>query len=377
MIPSRRRRSSTATALALSALVLAGLSMGCASGIGPRAVRAQRGDYNAALQETNDQQLLLNLVRLRYGETPSFLEVTGIVTQLQLELGATAQAGTEADKGPVALAGASVSYADQPTITYLPSQGEQFVRRFLTPITPETLLLLWESGWSFKRVARLGLQRVNRLSNVPRASGPTPTRIESGDEFSALMDKMAPLVRMGKLQFELEDLVTPGAAPARRVVLRVVAVSDPAVREVVRLLELTPDRDHYPLVSGVLHEGGGPPWDSIYVQTRSLLGVLFFISNGVEVPVEHSRAGVVTTTVADSGEALDWSAITGDVLRVRSSATQPDRARIAVPHRGHWFFIDDTDIRSKSTFVLVTQLYALQAAPPTAGGPTLTLPVGR
>ena len=87
------------------------------------------------------------------------------------------------------------------------------------------------------------------------------------------------------------------------------------------------------LVTGVLHEASGPPWDSIYVQTRSLLGVLFFISNGVEVPTEHARAGVVTTTVGESGEAVDWAAITGDVLRIRSSSSQPERARMAVPHR--------------------------------------------
>jgi hypothetical protein len=44
---------------------------------------------------------------------------------------------------------------------------------------------------------------------------------------------------------------------------------------------------------------------------------------------------------------------------------------MAVPHRGHWFCVDDTDLRSKSTFVLLTQLYALQASPPSVGGPML------
>ena len=363
----------TLSSMAVSTLA-AGLLMGCTTGIGPRAVRMQRGDYNAALQQTNDQQLLVNIVRLRYAETPSFLEVTGIVTQLQLELATTLQAGTDAEKGAGGGVGATFSYADQPTITYLPSQGEQFVRRFLTPITPETLLLLWESGWSFKRVARLSVQRLNRTANAPRASGPTPRRLETSDDFAALMDKMAPLVRTGKLRFEIEEIA---AAPTRRVVLRVVAGTDPEVRDAVRLLELAPGRDHYPLVTGVLHEASGPPWDSIYVQTRSLPSVLFFVSNGVEVPAEHSRAGVVTTAVSESGEAVDWAAIAGDMLRIRSSRSKPDQSRMAVRHRGHWFYIDDTDVRSKSTFVLLTQLYAIQASPPSTGGPTLTLPVGR
>jgi hypothetical protein len=270
------------------------LLAGCAAGIGPRAVRTQRGEYNAALQETNDEQLLLNIVRLRYAETPSFLEVTGIVTQVRWELGGQAEGTVVTDPG--ATIGVTAAYSDQPTITYLPSQGEQFVRRFLTPVTPEALLLLWQSGWSFKRVARLAVQRLNRIANAPRTTGPTPGRLAANEEFATLIDEMAPLVRDGKLRFELEEPMI-GGAPSRRVVLRVVDPSDPAVRDVVRLLELTPHKDHYPLVAGSLHEAVGPPWDAIHVETHSLLGVLFFVSNGVELPPEDVQAGVVTTTV--------------------------------------------------------------------------------
>lgn len=205
--------------------VSASLQLGCAS-VGPRAIRVQRGDYNAALQVTNDQ-LLLNIVRLRYGETPSFLEVTGIVTQLRIELGGSAEATAGVGVDPALTAGGTFVYADQPTITYLPSQGEQFVRRFLTPIAPETLLLLWESGWSFERVAMVGLQRLNRIENAPRASGPMPRRLETSDEFGTLMDKMDPLIQAGKLRFEMEDVPTAGAGPSRRVVLRVTAGTDP------------------------------------------------------------------------------------------------------------------------------------------------------
>jgi hypothetical protein len=220
------------------------------------------------------------------------------------------------------------------------------------------------------------VQRINQIDNVPRASGPTPTRLETNDEFVALMDAMAPLIRTGKLRFELEDIAVGESPAARRVVLRVLAAEDDAVRGVVRMLELASDRDHYPLATGAAHAASGPPWDSICVQTRSLLGVLFFIANGVEVPAAHARAGVVTTTVGNSGADFDWAAITDDVLHIRTSHAKPDRARMLVRHRKQWFYIDDTDVKSKSTFLLLSLLYALQAAPPSGGGPTLTLPVG-
>jgi hypothetical protein len=40
---------------------------------------------NSAFQQTNDEQLLLNLVRLRYRDTPAFLEVSSISSQTRFE----------------------------------------------------------------------------------------------------------------------------------------------------------------------------------------------------------------------------------------------------------------------------------------------------
>jgi len=53
--------------------------VGCVS-VGPRAIRGARFDYNEAVVRTFDEQMLLNLVRLRYRDTPYFLEVSSIAT---------------------------------------------------------------------------------------------------------------------------------------------------------------------------------------------------------------------------------------------------------------------------------------------------------
>jgi hypothetical protein len=42
---------------------------GCTS-LGATILRGERIDYNLALQQTNDEQMLLNLVRLKYRDTP-------------------------------------------------------------------------------------------------------------------------------------------------------------------------------------------------------------------------------------------------------------------------------------------------------------------
>ena len=59
-----------------------GFLLGCA-GVGPRALETARGSYNEVLRDTADEQLLANLVRLRYRDRPFFLEVSAVTTQFR------------------------------------------------------------------------------------------------------------------------------------------------------------------------------------------------------------------------------------------------------------------------------------------------------
>ncbi len=60
--------------LAVSLLVISGCAMG------PRALRFNRQKYNEAVTRTNREELLLNLVRLRYGDTPEVLPIGSVTT---------------------------------------------------------------------------------------------------------------------------------------------------------------------------------------------------------------------------------------------------------------------------------------------------------
>ena len=56
-------------------LVLCALS-GCAM-VGPKSISMGRADYNDAINKTEDEQMLLTIVKGRYGETSSLLSLTG------------------------------------------------------------------------------------------------------------------------------------------------------------------------------------------------------------------------------------------------------------------------------------------------------------
>ena len=66
--------------------------MGC-SMAGPSTISHGRADYNAAINRTNDEQLLLALVRGRYGETSSLLAVTGVAANVRFSANYGAEYG--------------------------------------------------------------------------------------------------------------------------------------------------------------------------------------------------------------------------------------------------------------------------------------------
>ena len=134
-------------------LLGAPLLAGCVN-FGPKAVQASRADYNAVLRDTTDQQLLANLVALRYRDRPYFLEVTAVTTQFSFspQLSSTVALGPS-EVEQESLVGGVIAYSEQPTISYSPLQGDAFARRLLTPISLEALVLLSHSGWEYRATA--------------------------------------------------------------------------------------------------------------------------------------------------------------------------------------------------------------------------------
>jgi hypothetical protein len=92
----------------------------------------------------------------------------------------------------------------------------------------------------------------------------------------------------------------------------------------------------------------------------------------------------MSTTVAVPPEDLDRvlpivparGAEPGLPFLVKWSDEKPDEAYAAVPYRKHWFWIDDSDLRSKRAFGFVMFLFTLANTGSSEQLPVLTIPTG-
>lgn len=354
---------------------------GC-SKIGSQAMHRARTDYNAALQQSHDEQLLENIVRLRYLHNPSFLEVGSITTQLSIS--ADANVGFEyelQEENPADVevrtdsfsAGGGIGFSSSPTITFTPLRGEEFLQRMLSPVTIERLMLLYNSGWSLKRVFRLLIQSINGIPNAKGASGPMPERIPRYEDFEKVIDLMRNLENRSLLEltFESYEKTTESVmafAPG--------AWDTAEAKTLAELLGVDPGKDHY----GITYAGISAVKDKepIRLETRSFLGILFFLSHGVDIPEKDIDSGIVRLTTTEDGTPFDWEKVLRNSFNVHYSRNRPRNAAVSTYYGGNWFFIPENDTQSKSTLILLTQILALQSGksgePVT---PILTIPAGR
>ena len=341
---------------------------GC-SGLGPTTLKGNRYNYNTTIQKSNDQQLLLNLVRLKYRDTPFFLEVNSVAAQFKFRTNANADATFQSGVKTILGLGVGASVEENPTVSYAPLQGEQFIQRFLSHIPLQNIFLLTRSGWSFERILRVCLERVGNLKNAPTASGPTPEIAPDYEDFV----EAANLIR--KLQLKDVHTLSLGASgniPELIFQFEKTGDSLPELRKLNSLLGLPPDNlkivlTTYPSPDNEQH---------VRVETRSLLGMMYYLSHAVEAPEEDQARGKVTLTRHLSGKPFNWTDVTGDILQVRSQSNRPSEAAMAIYYRDSWFYIDDSDLQSKSTFSLLSQIFSLQSGDAKDMGPLLTLPLG-
>lgn len=353
----------------LMTMICCTLTAAC-SQYGPVLVREGRNDYNIAVRQTSDEQVLLNLVRLRYADNPFWLEVGSVTTQFNVSRGPNTQLDISEFLDYGWRIGADVRYSETPTISYTPVSGEQFVRNILRPMDFDIFLLLANSGWDVDDLLRLTASRINGLPNAPNAEGSVPRKAPKFEGFNRAAVLLREMQERDVLRFRFQD---PGNETRPTMYIKQTALDWPEVEEFRGLLGLKEKRRLYDL--HIIADKPNP--DSIGIDFRSLAEIIQFLSTSVDVPARDLDAGRAMVTVDENGRRFDWSRVTGDLFDIRSTEEQPEDAAVAVYYRGAWFYIDDTDLTTKNTFRLLNFIGSILAGKTEQKpAPVLTLPVG-
>lgn len=407
--------------VAISLLLLA--ASGCS--LGPRSIEISRLNYNEAVKKTADQQLLLNIVRLRYVDTPSSLSISSIADQHELTAGlaampffAPASAGDLGGYRGTVLPQLSFGGATRPTMSYTPQDDQEFAKRLFTPITLEGITYLVKTTWPISSVFRLYLENLNWVSNAETSSGPTPrmapdyVRFRSGiAALQSLQDQKllafthrtdwepasgalppewssaSAAVEAAKSGLELRRDDQGHGQLLRKKDVPIMRFDDavagtPEFEEFCNAFHLDPRLRTFDLTVDTLDpflvDTPQRGLNGLDLETRSLLQVLFFLANGVEVPPDLTVKGVAPNTIGEDGRDFEWDEVLGGLFHVCSSSTAPaeDCASVAVYYRGYWYYIDARDRDSKATFNLLMEVSRLEVGARTGAGPMLTLPIG-
>ncbi len=343
-----------------------------------------RTAYNMAAQNTTNQELLLNLVRLRYSDTPYFLELNNITTQFTLNnaLVAALPAPGFNSENPAKFE-AGVTWQNQPTIQYSPLEGKDFAIQLMYPLDLQLIQGLVFTGWDIDRVFRLLVQNMAELPNAYSASGPIPKEPPNYKQFAEVVHLLRAFQKAGKLQIGIR-YTPPGKT-------KPVAQSEKPEDAMSNTMQITfPSKGETAerigkILKGLKTVNGNYLLSmrqafnekaEIGIMTRSLLSCMYYLSLGVDVPQKDIEAGVVGSTKSADGTLFNWREVIGDMITVHSSVSHPKTAYLAVPYRGHWFYIDDSDVEAKRTFVLLQQIYNLQAKRQEREAPLLSIPLG-
>jgi hypothetical protein len=351
----------TLVACSLSLFALSG----CA-GIGPRTVMHDRFDYTAALSDSLKQQMLFNMVKMRYGDTPVFLDVSSVINSYSLATSVNVAASWQA---PISSSvntlgvGGSGTYTNSPTISYSPLTGEKFARSLMRPIPPPAVLGLIEAGYPVDLVFRVCVSSINGIRNRYGGSGRTRP---SDPEFYPLLERLRKIQSSGAVGLRAQKT---GDMEGMVMIFR--KKVDNALDEdklfVRRTLGLDPTADDFKVVYGSIAKDD----KEIAILSRSILEIIIDMASNIEVPAVHVEEKRVNRTMA---EETATGATVPPLIRIQSSRGKPGDAFVAVPYRDHWFWIDDRDLRSKSLFSFMNLLFALTETGGKDTAPVITIP---
>ncbi len=350
----------------LCALALLG-PQGCEH-IGPGTIIVDRVAYDDAIATSWKEQTLLNIVKLRYFDTPFFTEVAQIVSGYSVGAQATPTPGFNQSFFPGASFGdrligslsLQAAYIDRPTVSYAPQTRPDFIRNLTIPLPPTVVLYLMQAGYPVDLIFDLTLDAINGV----------PGRSLSGGQVRAAspeFQRIGQILRKGQLSGSVGMRIEVGKDKTQALVM---FFRDPDIDpklaaeldELRKLLRIDSNQRDVHVIFGATRGGPG----EITMATRSLYRVLTQLAVSVQVPDAHLAEGRAPPLDGEAAEARPR-------FTVLSGCEKPKDCFTATFYRGYWFWIDDRDAESKRVMAYLMVLLALADTGPKEPVPFLTI----
>ena len=348
-------------------LLLASMT-GCAS-LGPDRLVESRFNYNSAIGDSWKEQMLLNIVKMRYGDVPVFLAVQSVIDQYNVTAGGSF-GGSWTDSlltNPYgANIGGNASYSITPTVTYAPMAGDRFAKLLMTPIPEKAVVALLQTGYSPEMVMRLTLHSINGRQNHfgLDADG---TDVDPG--FYRIIELFSALQATNSLGLRVEKADAVGDPDKIYLTFRQSSEADTnaKITELRTLLNLDSNTFEFNVVYGAIQADN----KQIAMLTRSVIDVLADLSGNIEVPEQHvteNRASPAQAVLSAGGKSIK------PVLTIHTSDAKPKDALVAVPYNDYWYWISQRDLTSKTSFSFMLFIFNLNNTVDDTPSPMIVLP---
>ncbi|PWS38952.1 hypothetical protein DFH01_06825 [Falsiroseomonas bella] len=328
-----------------------------------------RADYLSAIGESWKEQTLLNIVRLRYSDAPTFLDVSSIISGYTLQGQVSAGAAISSDRTtavPFRLGtiGAGAGIIDRPTISYTPMSGDRFTRSLLHPIPPAAIFGLVEAGFPADLILLVTIRALNSVFNRSSMGG----RSRSADpRFYPLLEAFRRLQLSGAVSLRRER---QGQDEIAHLILAH-GLSEAVTRDlelVAATLNLQLGRNRqFLLTTGAVPRNE----QEIAVLSRSMMEILLELGQGIAVPEPHVAAGRTSAASRTVEAEHPWDR---PFVRIHAGPAGPADAFVAVPYRETWYWVEDGDRASKAVLSFLMLLFSLAETGLPRQAPVLTVP---
>jgi hypothetical protein len=333
---------------------------GCGS-YGPKSMDRDQLDYGNSIGDNWKNQMLANIVKMRYVDMPVFVDVGSIVSGYSLETTVNGRLGfgDSFTGGATQGLGAQGKYTDRPTITYMPKTGNDYLRAILEPIEPKSLLALIQAGYSSELLFTWAVEAINGVHNW---SATARSERSADPEFFEFVKLMQDLQYLGAVGFELKS--NPETGQDIIFVLNKEGLSESTLqksRRVGEIIGLEPDRDRYRVVYAPFKVGS----DTLAIQTRSVIQMLGAMSGFIDIPAD---------VASFAARGHDMSRASTRPFRVLSGPDRPEQSFAQVKYKDYWYWIENSDMASKRVFTLMLFITTLTNQAGGQKAPVLTIP---